>query len=159
MPNKEWSKLSNMQIGRYAEYYAKMEFASYGFDVYTSEVDDHGVDFVAKNSRGTFYEVQVKSTRKGKSSYIFVPESKAGGLSELRLLCYLRFVDDALPHVYVIPMSTWREPKGECRCVFVHHRYQNGKSKPEYGMNCSDRNMPLLECYRYRSEDVLAGIL
>ena len=29
--------------------YAKMEFTSYGYDVYTSEVDDHGVDFVARN--------------------------------------------------------------------------------------------------------------
>ena len=48
MPKKNWSELSKQQIGRYAEYYAKMEFASYGFEVYTSEVDDHGVDFVAK---------------------------------------------------------------------------------------------------------------
>lgn len=29
-----------------------MEFASYGFDVFTSEVDDHGVDFVAKGKKG-----------------------------------------------------------------------------------------------------------
>jgi hypothetical protein len=43
MPNLNWSQLNHLQLGRYAEYYAKMEFASYGFDVYTSEVDDHGV--------------------------------------------------------------------------------------------------------------------
>ena len=43
MLNMNWSRLSRLQIGRYAEYYAKMEFASYGFDVYTSEVDDYGV--------------------------------------------------------------------------------------------------------------------
>ena len=49
MPNTNWSKLSHLQLGRYAEYYAKMEFVSYGYDVYTSEVDDHGVDFVARN--------------------------------------------------------------------------------------------------------------
>ena len=113
---------------------------------------------MAKNSCGRFYEVQVKSTRKGKGSeYVFVPESKAGDLGESRLLCYLRFVDDNLPHVYVIPMSAWREPEGECGRVFVHHGYENGESEPEYGMNCSNRNMSLLE--RYRSEKVLAGIL
>ena len=50
MPNLNWSKLTGLQLGRYAEYYAKMEFASYGFEVYTSEVDDHGVDFIAKKS-------------------------------------------------------------------------------------------------------------
>lgn len=49
MPNTNWNLLTPLQLGAYAEYYAKMEFASHGFDVYTSEVDDHGVDFVAKS--------------------------------------------------------------------------------------------------------------
>ena len=39
MPNLVWSKLNHLQLGKYAEYYAKMEFASYGFEVYSSEVD------------------------------------------------------------------------------------------------------------------------
>ena len=57
----KWDKLNQRQLGQYGEYYAKMEFASYGYDVYTSEVDDHGVDFVARDIvTGTFYEVQVK---------------------------------------------------------------------------------------------------
>lgn len=61
MPNLKWSELTPMQLGQYAEYYSKMEFTSYGYDVYTSEVDDHGVDFVAKDSKSDiFYEVQVK---------------------------------------------------------------------------------------------------
>ena len=64
MPSTNWSKLSPLQLGRYAKYYAKMEFASYGFEVYTSEVDDHGVDSIAKNPHNNqFYEVQVKSIR------------------------------------------------------------------------------------------------
>ena len=64
MPNLHWSKLNRMQLGRYAEYYAKMEFTSYGFEVYTSEVDDHGVDFVVKDPESKiFYEVQVKAIR------------------------------------------------------------------------------------------------
>ena len=64
MPNTNWSELSHLQLGRYAEYYAKMEFASYGYDVYTSEVDDHGVDFVARNPNdGEYYEIQVKAVR------------------------------------------------------------------------------------------------
>ena len=64
MPNTQWSSLSRLQLGRYAEYYAKMEFASYGYDVYSSEVDDHGVDFIAKSPKDhQYYEVQVKSSR------------------------------------------------------------------------------------------------
>lgn len=62
MPNMIWSRLTPLQLGRYGEYWAKMEFASYGFDIYTSEVDDHGVDFVARDPvAGIYYEVQVKS--------------------------------------------------------------------------------------------------
>lgn len=57
MPNLSWSHLNHLQIGRYAEYYAKMELTSYGFYIFTSEVDDHGVDFVMKNSKGHFFEV------------------------------------------------------------------------------------------------------
>jgi hypothetical protein len=73
MPNMTWSLLNRMQLGRYAEYYAKMEFSSYGFDVYTSEVDDHGVDFVAKPPNSTtYYEVQVKSVRG--FGYVFMPD-------------------------------------------------------------------------------------
>lgn len=36
MPNMEWSKLSSLQLSQHGEYYAKMEFTSYGYDVYTS---------------------------------------------------------------------------------------------------------------------------
>lgn len=48
MSSMKWSELNHLQLGQYGEYYAKMEFTSYGYDVYTSEVDDHGVDFVAR---------------------------------------------------------------------------------------------------------------
>ena len=55
MTNTNWSKLNKLQIGRYGEYFAMMEFASYGFEVYTSEVDDHGINFVVKTkASGTF---------------------------------------------------------------------------------------------------------
>ena len=73
--NTDWEKLSPLQLGQFGEYYAKMEFASYGYEVYTSEVDDHGVDFIAKKKdTGIFYEVQVKSQYKGK--YLFVKKDK-----------------------------------------------------------------------------------
>ena len=90
MPNTDWTKLNHLQIGKYAEYYAKMEFASYGFEVYTSEVDDHGVDFIAKLPNGSrFYEVQVKSVRD--YGYVYIAKSKMPILSENRLVCYLHF--------------------------------------------------------------------
>ena len=47
----DWGKLNSMQLGRYAEYFVKMEFTRHGFDVYTAEVDDKGIDFVVRKER------------------------------------------------------------------------------------------------------------
>ena len=140
-----WSKLNSLQLGRYAEYYAKMEFASYGFEVYTSEVDDHGVDFIAKlPGENRFYEVQVKSLRE--YGYIFMAKSKMPKLSEERLICVLHFIDGKLPDVFVIPASAWQNPNG----VFVDRKYDKPgqKSEPEWGINVSKKNYSLLNEYQ-----------
>ena len=62
----EWGKLNHLQLGRYAEYYAKMEFTLLGFDVYEPEVDDKGIDFIIRKDEDNFYEIQVKLNFKGK---------------------------------------------------------------------------------------------
>lgn len=140
-----WSKLNSLQFGRYAEYYAKMEFASYGFEVYTSEVDDHGVDFIAKlPGENRFYEVQVKSLRD--YGYIFMAKSKMPKLSDERLICVLHFIDGKLPDVFVIPASAWQNPNA----VFVDRKYDKPgqKSEPEWGINVSKKNYSLLNEYQ-----------
>lgn len=143
MPNLNWSKLSSLQLGRYAEYYAKMEFSSYGFEVYTSEVDDHGVDFIAKSPSGkTFYEVQVKSVRDYNPTFIVKDKME---LVETRLVCYLRFSDGALPDVFVIPATAWKNPNA----VLTDKDYGcNQVSKPEWGIHASRKNYTLLEEYQ-----------
>ena len=131
MPNTNWSELSHLQLGRYAEYYAKMEFASYGYDVYTSEVDDHGVDF------------QVKAVRN--LDYVYIRKDKMV-LSPSRLVYLLLFSNGALPDCYVIPSQTWKDPNA----LFVDRNYDKPgqKSAPEWGINLSKKNLPLLEPYR-----------
>lgn len=149
----KWSELNRMQLGRYAEYYAKMEFTSYGADVYTSEVDDHGVDFIARDvNTGIFYEVQVKSLCK--SNYVLISESKME-IKNNRLICFLHFIDDELPEVYVIPSTAWVETNEVTDKVLVHKKYDRPelKSKPEWGINYSKKNKPLLE--RYKAEAYL----
>ena len=145
MPDTNWSKLNHLQLGRYAEYYAKMEFASYGFEVYTSEVDDHGVDFIAKlPGENKFFEVQVKSVRD--YGYIYMAKSKMPELSEDRLVCYLHFIDGQLPDVFVIPATAWKNPNA----VLVDRKYDKPgqKSEPEWGINISKKNYNLLDEYK-----------
>lgn len=147
MPNLKWSILNRQQLGRYAEYYAKMEFSSYGFDVYTSEVDDHGVDFVAKppNSHN-FYEIQVKSVRD--FGYVYITKEKMP-LSSNRIVCYLHFIDGQLPDVYIIPSTAWLAPNA----VLVDRKYdkEGQTSLPEWGINISKKNLALLDPYKSES--------
>ena len=145
MPNLTWSELKSMQLGRYAEYYAKMEFASYGYEVYTSEVDDHGVDFVVKvPGTAKFYEVQVKSVRD--YGYVFISKSKMPVLTSHRLVCHLHFIDGQLPDVFVIPATAWAEPNA----VLVERNYDKPgqTSEPEWGISLSKKNYRFLEPYK-----------
>ena len=71
----DWSRLNRLQLGKYAEYVVKMEFVLCGCDVFTCEVDDHGIDFVVRTCNGDHYDVQVKSFRlePGKNTpYVFL---------------------------------------------------------------------------------------
>lgn len=148
MHRTNWKDLSSMQIGRYGEYFAKMEFTSYGFDVYTSEVDDHGVDFIAKNKNGVFYEVQVKSVRD--DNYVFIKKSKII-LDEKHLVCFIRFIDGELPDCYVFPSTVWNNPEGT---LFTSKDYEGLKSQPEYGISIKKKeNLKLMQ--KYQSEKSL----
>ena len=145
MPNLNWSKLNHLQLGKYAEYYAKMEFASYGFEVYSSEVDDHGVDFVVKvPGTAKFFEVQVKSVRD--YGYVFISKSKMPMLTSHRLVCYLHFIDGQLPDVFVIPATAWDKPNA----VLVDRNYDKPgqTSKPEWGISISKKNYAMLDTYK-----------
>jgi hypothetical protein len=141
MPNKVWSDLNNLQLGQYAEYYSKMEFASYGFDVYTSEVDDHGIDFIVKTMSGRFLEIQVKSVRN--YNYVFIRKDKWNKHDPNLFLSLLLFEENILPKIYLIPANAWKNPNA----MFKDKDYKGLKSKPEYGLNLSKRNIPLLDKY------------
>ena len=146
MPNMNWSELSSLQLGRYAEYYAKMEFASYGFEVYTSEVDDHGVDFIVK-AGNNYYEIQVKGTRNNNT--VNIPKTKMDVNDANRLVCYIRFINAILPDVYVIPATAWQTPNG----IIAEHNYGNEgqTSTPEWSIQYSQKNKSQIECYEAKT--------
>jgi len=142
MPSTDWSKLNHLQLGRYAEYYAKMEFASYGFEIYTSEVDDHGIDFIAKYKDGRFFELQVKAVRQ--TNYIFMKKDKWNICDLNTYLILMVFSDGKLPDVYLIPATAWKTPNS----LLCDKDYDGLKSAPEYGVNISKKNKPLLDAYK-----------
>jgi len=142
MPRFQWRALNKQQVGAFAEYYVKMEFTMYGFQVYGTEVDDRGIDFVARYDSGPFIEIQVKALRQ--SGYVFMRKDKFHLREELYLALAL-LTDGFEPTLYLIPSLTWTRDNG----VFVSRDYEDKKSKPEWGINVSAKNRSALETYRF----------
>jgi hypothetical protein len=152
MKPNDWSHLNHLQVGRYAEYLVKMEFTLWGFDVYTSEVDDRGIDFVIRSDDAErYFDVQVKSVRGLK--YIFFQADKFEPKPNL-LAAVVPFLPGQAPAPYLIPSIAWPPAVASGRAeglgrLLVKHDYVGKKSKPEWGLNLSQVNAPLLEQFEF----------
>lgn len=148
--NTQWTRksLTPQKAGIFCEYYAKMTLISYGVNVYTSEIDDHGIDFLAEGRNGIL-KFQVKSFR-GYSQYVYMEKDKWDISDGALYLIMMMLIDGEHPDMYIIPASAWRQESK----VFVHHDYEGKASKPDYGINVSKKNMP--ELWQYRIENMLS---
>lgn len=142
--NLNWSRkeLTKQRLGTFGEYYAKMTLSSYGMSIYTSEVDDHGIDFVAETKNG-FIKFQVKTVRQS-TNYVFMLEDHFDIEDETLFLFLSILIDGEHPVSYIIPATVWGDTS---KGVFVHRTYEGKKSKPEYGINLSKKNIPFLDDY------------
>lgn len=147
MFNCDWSREEfskhKQRLGTFGEYYAKMVLASYGMSIYTSEVDDHGIDFVAESQKG-FIKFQVKTVRQS-TNYVFMKKDYFN-INDSTLFLFLSILKDGeLPISYIIPATVW---ENDSTGIFVYRKYEGMKSKPEYGINLSVKNMPFLDSYK-----------
>jgi hypothetical protein len=145
MERYDWSRLNHLQVGKYAEYFVKMEFTLFGFDVYTSEVDDHGVDFVVRKGETQYYDVQVKSVRvSSTTAYIFFPKALFP-LRSTMLAAVVLLYQEQEPKLYLIRATEWQQTNA----LFRDRTYDGLKSRPEWGLNISQTNAPLLAPYAF----------
>ncbi|MBU1680127.1 MAG: DUF4365 domain-containing protein [Bacteroidetes bacterium] len=144
MPRYQWESLNKQQVGAYTEYFVKMELTMYGFQVYETEVDDRGIDFVTRFKQCPFIEVQVKSLRS--LGYVFMQKTKFQ-LHEHMYLALGLLMEGQAPKLFFVPSIVWRSPND----VFVERNYEGLKSKPEWGLNISKKNMPTLEKYAFET--------
>jgi len=151
MTRYSWSGLNKQQVGAYFEYFVKMEFTMHGFEVYSPEVDDRGVDFVARRSNSGFIEVQAKSLRK--YGYVFMRKTHFLPRSGLYLALGLLF-DGKEPEAFLIPSTVWNHPDS----TFADRDYTGPgqTSEPEWGINVSRGNKMRLE--EYSMSSVLGGL-
>lgn len=137
-----WNKLNRQQVGAFSEYFVKMELTMYGFQVYTTEVDDRGIDFVARYNSNPFISIQVKSIRE--SGYVFMQKDKFMPSKDLYLALAI-LNEGREPNLYLIPSTAWLESND----LFKDKNYEGKKSNPEWGLNLSGKNMPLLKDYSF----------
>ncbi len=135
----QWQALNNQQKGTYGEYFAKMEFTMFGFEVYTAEVDDRGIDFVARKGQ-QFYEVQVKTITNENQQLI--TESKFRS-SPYFLVVLVRLVEGFPPTISVFSGNMWCSDDG----LLIYKGYEGLKSKPEYRIQLTKGRLPLLKKY------------
>ena len=138
-----WEKLTRQQIGKYAEYLAKMELTKYGLDVYTAEVDDKGIDCIVKLD-DRYIDIQIKSVRN--SGYIFYQKDKFILRENLYTIVVIFSFSSNLPKIFMIPSTVWIIPNK----LFVSRDYAKPeqKSQPEWGINLSKKNIEKLHEYR-----------
>jgi len=125
----KWSHLSRMQLGKYGEYFTKMEFTKAGLDVYTAEVDNKGIDFVVRKNENEYFDIQAKSVRN--YNYIFVRKDFFQPRKNLLLVVAL-FKNTEQPTILLIPSLDWIEQKHK---FLTSRDYNNLKSRPEWGVN------------------------
>jgi hypothetical protein len=144
MPRHHWKCLNTQQVGAYAEYFVKMELTMHGFQVYSTEVDDRGIDFVARKDAGPFIEIQVKSLRG--TGYVFMQKTKFP-IRRGTYLALALFTEGGEPELFLIPSEVWLAPVGP----FVDRKYdgEGVTSKPEWGLNVSKKNMVALQKYSF----------
>lgn len=131
-----WSKLNHLQLGKYGEYFSKMAFTREGFDVYTSEVDDKGIDFVVRKNENEHYDIQVKSVRN--NNYVFMRKEVFRPRKNL-FLSLLFFNDsDDFPKLLLIPSLDWILKR---HSALIERDYENSKSKPEWGLSLTKANI------------------
>ena len=76
----------------------------YGFDVYSAEVDDKGIDFVIRKNENQSYGIQVKSDCN--LSYIIVRIEECELRNNL-LISVVLFTNLKTPSRYLIPSIAW----------------------------------------------------
>jgi hypothetical protein len=119
-----------------------MEFAIHGFNLYSTEVDDHGIDMVAQTNKGIYYAVQIKSVRN--LNYVFFLKDRFA-LSKNLLAALVLFFEGEAPQLYLIPSLAWSTPNS----LLVSRDYKGKKSKPEWGICLSPANLPLLLSFQF----------
>lgn len=131
---------NKLRLGIIGELYAQYIMDSFGYDVFPSIVDDHGIDLIAVKDNQKL-KIQVKTVNV--ETYVYFPKEKFDKvMGSDYLIIYIRVDKDGKPTCFAFPSNIWKNVQSESNWSneqFVFRPYTNKKSKPEYGINVSKR--------------------
>lgn len=116
-------------------------------------MDDHGIDFVVRGKKN-YFSIQVKSAQ-ASTGYVFMGKEHFDIEDESLYLCLLIFEHEKLPEMYLIPATAWKTETDLLR--YRPYDKPGQKSKPEYGINISKKNMHMLNKYKF--DDTIKSII
>jgi predicted RNase H-like HicB family nuclease len=138
----DWNRLTRLQKGAFGEQYAKMLFTRHDAEVYSSDIDDRGIDFVARFPGSEFYEVQVKTVTNMNLAYINEDKFKR---SDRFLVVLIRLEQSKEPKMYVFRGNEWDSKDG----LLKYKPYTNAKSQPAYEIHLSQGRIQQMGKYRF----------
>jgi len=120
-----------------------MEFTLHGVDIYTPEIDDKGIDLVARTRGGQYWEIQVKSVFR--SSKVYLDGSRFKIDQPNLLVALVRLIQDEAPKAYLLKSSLWKETNSLFRRYDTISETRDG----EYGIQIGKKNESLLSPYSF----------
>ena len=120
-----------------------MAFTLEGFEVYRTEYDDRGIDFVIRNEERKYFSVQVKAV--GESANPFVYADKFETTSDF-LFCAVHLVEGKTPEIFLARGTDWNEEK-----EFLHFNPGGGKAGAYFEMRFAEKYAKSSERHRFEN--------
>lgn len=136
--------MNKYETGQYGAEVAKSEFVRHGFCICASKLNEKGLGFSAKR---TDKEYEIKVSTRNSLDYVFFPKEKMPLREDVFVMLVLLKEEGRETNSYLIPSIVWKNPNG----VFKNGNYDEKglKTKPEWGINVSEKNFPEIEQYHF----------
>lgn len=128
--------LTNRELNKKAKEIIKEKFKGYG-----AKVIEKDRTFLVASKEGRDIEVLVKSIRRP-TEYVLILKKYMDASQENLYIALVIFSGENTPELFLIPATAFLEPNDLLR---DRPKYK----EPEFGMNVSNKNMPLLNIYKF----------
>ena len=136
----DWENLNWQEVVAFVEHFIQMELAMYGFEARATAVDNRGIDFLTRLKDGPIITIKARILRE--AGYTSVQKSEFP-LSPQQFMAVALLSQEQSPALYLIPAEAWRSPNA----LLLDRGFKDNVSVPEWGLNVTEKHMPLLEPY------------